>query len=302
MASGSKFTVLAALFGNLAIAVFKLIAALLSGSASMLAECYHSFSDTLNQVFLLIGMKRSRKHPDPDHPFGYGKEQFFWALIVALMLFGIAGGLSVREAYHKFRHLEPLKDATLSFIALGFSFIVEAFALAIAIRQFRREMKLERFKGIIEAIRQSKDPALLTVLFEDSLALISVTVAFTCIAISVKTNNPVFDAIGSLIIGTLLMCFALVLANESKKLLIGESITPYRRGKVRKAIESFPEVNKIIKLRTLQMGPLNSIVTADINFKDDLITDQIEVVIDRIEAKIREIIPHAKCFIEVDSE
>ena len=302
MSAGSKPAVLAALFGNFAIAVFKLIAALASGSSAMLAESYHSFSDTFNQVFLLVGIWRSKKPPDKLHPFGYGKEQFFWAFIVALMLFGIAGGLSIREAYHKFQHPEPLGDVTLSYIVLVFAFVVESFALAVAVRQFRREMKSERFDDLMEGIQHTKDPAVLTVVFEDALALVSIVVAFVSIFLSVKTQNPLFDAAGSLIIGILLMVFALILANENKKLLIGESVTPYRRKKVLEAIEGISEVNQVVSLRTLQMGPMNAIVAVEINLRDDLVTDQIESLVDRIEAGIHEVMPGAQCFIELEGE
>jgi cation diffusion facilitator family transporter len=300
LSSGSKPAVIAALVGNLAIAVFKLIAALMSGSSAMLAEAYHSFSDTFNQVFLLVGIWRSKKPPDRLHPFGYGKEQFFWAFIVALMLFGIAGGLSIREAYHKFQHPEPLGDVTLGFIVLGVAFLVESIALLIALRQFRREMKSERFGHLVEGIQHTKDPAVLTVVFEDTLALVSIAVAFVCILLTVKTRNPLFDACGSLIIGILLMVFALILANENKKLLVGESVTPYRRRKVLEAIENIPEVNQVVRLRTLQMGPANAIVAAQVNLRDDLVTDQIETILDRMGAAIREVLPRAQCFIEVE--
>ena len=302
MSTGSKPAVLAALVGNLAIAVFKLIAALASGSSAMLAEAYHSFSDTFNQVFLLVGISLSKKPPDRLHPFGYGKEQFFWAFIVSLMLFGIAGGLSIREAYHKFQHPEPLGDVTLSFIVLAVAFVIESIALSIAVRQFRREMKSERFEDLVEGIQHTKDPMVLTVIFEDTLALVSIVVAAVSILLSVRTENPMFDAFGSLIIGILLMVFALILANENKKLLIGESVTPYRRRKALEAIESIPEVNQVISLRTLQMGPTNAIVAAEVNLQDDLVTDQIETIIDRIEAGIREVLPRAQCFIEVEQE
>jgi len=302
MSTGSKPAVIAALLGNLAIAVFKLIAALVSGSSAMLAESYHSFSDTFNQVFLLVGIRRSKKPPDKLHPFGYGKEQFFWAFIVALMLFGIAGGLSIREAYHKFQHPEPLKNVTLSFAVLGFAFVIEAIALGVAVTQFRREMKKERFENVIDAIRYTRDPAVLTVVFEDALALVSIPVAFVSILLSVKMKNPVFDACGSLVIGILLMVFALILANEHKKSLIGEPVTPYRRTKILEAIRSVPEVKQVIALRTLQMGPKHAIVTVEINLQDDLVTDQIETIIDQIEARIHEVLPMAQCFIEVEQE
>jgi cation diffusion facilitator family transporter len=302
LSTGSKPAVLAALFGNLAIALFKLIAALASGSSAMLAEAYHSFSDTFNQVFLLVGISLSKKPPDRLHPFGYGKEQFFWAFIVSLMLFGIAGGLSIREAYHKFQHPEPLGDVTLSFIVLAVAFLIESIALSIAVRQFRREMKTERFKDLLEGIQHTKNPMVLTVIFEDTLALVSIVVAFVSILLSVKTENPLFDAFGSLIIGILLMVFALILANENKKLLIGESITPYRRRKILEAVERVPEVNQVIRLRTLQMGPTRAIVAAQVNLQDDLVTDQIEILLDRLEQEIREVLPGAQCFIEVEQE
>ena len=302
MSTGSKPAVLAALVGNLAIAVFKLIAALASGSSAMLAEAYHSFSDTFNQVFLLVGIWRSKKPPDRLHPFGYGKAQFFWAFIVALMLFGIAGGLSIREAYHKFQHPEPLRNVTLGFIVLAVAFVIESIALAIAVRQFRREMKSERFQDVLEGIQHTKNPTVLTVVFEDSLALVSIVVAFVSILLSVKTHNPLYDACGSLIIGVLLMVFALILANENKKLLIGESITPYRRKKVLEAIEAVPEVNKVLSLRTLQMGPTSAIIATEVNLEDGLVTDRIESVIDRIEAAIREVFPRAQCYVELEAE
>ena len=302
MSTGSKPAVLAALVGNLAIAVFKLIAALVSGSSAMLAEAYHSFSDTFNQIFLLVGISLSKKPPDRLHPFGYGKEQFFWAFIVSLMLFGIAGGLSIREAYHKFQHPEPLRDVTLSFIVLAVAFVIESIALSIAVRQFRREMKSERFDDFLEGIQHTKNPMVLTVIFEDTLALVSIAIAFVSILLTVKTENPVFDASGSLIIGILLMVFALILANENKKLLIGESVTPYRRRKVLEAIERVPEVNQVIRLRTLQMGPTNAIVAAQVNLQDDLVTDQIETILDRVEQEIREVLPGAQCFVEVEQE
>ena len=173
----SKKAVVAALFGNLCIAVFKLVAALISGSSSMLAEGYHSVSDTFNQVLLLYGLKKSKKPPDEQHPFGHGKEQFFWSFMVAIILFGIAGTLSIREGYNKFLHPEPIQRIGLAYLAIAVGVIFETYVFRIAIRNIKREMRAEQHKNLIEAIKHSKDPTTITVIVEDSLALAGLFVA-----------------------------------------------------------------------------------------------------------------------------
>jgi len=201
MQEGSKKAVIAALLGNLAIAVCKFFAAFFSGSASMLAEAYHSTSDTFNQVLLLYGLKRSKKPPDKLHPFGHGKEQFFWSFMVAIILFGIAGVLSVREGFHKLQHPEPLSHLGLMYIVLGVSVFFETIALRMAIKSIKAEMKLEEHRNFFTAIKHSKDPTTMTVLFEDSLALMGLVIATVAITLVHLTGNLVIDAIASISIG-----------------------------------------------------------------------------------------------------
>lgn len=297
----SRKAVLAALLANLGIALFKLVTALLSRSSSMLAESYHSFSDTLNQVLLLYGLKRSQKEPDERHRFGYGKEQFFWSFMVAIILFGVAGILSIREGYHKFRHPEPISHIGLTYLAIGVAFLFETVALRIAFKNLLKEMKEEQHCHFIETIKCSKDPTTLTVFVEDSLAIAGLLIAAVAITLVRFTGVLIIDSIASIVIGVLLMMFALFLAFETKELLVGEAVTPLKRRKILMAVNSFKEVKKIISLKTMHLSPEEVLVTIEINYKDDLIVDELEKVNDRIEGKIKEIIPNAKIYLEAEN-
>jgi cation diffusion facilitator family transporter len=302
MQEGSKKAVIAALFGNLAIAIFKYIAALFSGSASMLAEAYHSTSDTFNQVLLLYGLKKSKKPPDKLHPFGHGKEQFFWSFMVAIFLFGIAGILSVREGYHKLQHPEPLSHLGLTYLALGVSVFFETIALRMAIKSIKAEMRAEEHRNFFAAIKHSKDPTTMTVLFEDSLALMGLVIATVAITLVHLTGNLTIDAIASIIIGVLLMVFALFLANETKKMLVGEAVTPRKREQILGCLESCDEVDRIVSLKTMHLSPDEVIVAAEINYRSDITVDELEVLNDRIEKSIKEVIPNAKVYLEAENK
>lgn len=297
----NKKVVVAALFANFCIAVFKIIAALISRSSSMLAEGYHSISDTFNQVLLLHGLKKSRKQPDERHRFGYGKEQFFWSFMVAIFLFGIAGTLSIREGYHKFLHPEPIHHIGLAYLAIAVAGIFESYAFRIAIRNIKREMKVEQHRNLIETIKNSKDPTTMTVLFEDSLALTGLFIAAVAITLVHFTGILVIDAVASIVIGVLLMVFALFLALETKNLLIGEAVTPLKRRKILKAVNSFNEIENIISLKTMHLSSEEVLVTLEINYKDGIIVDELEGLNDRIEGKIKEIIPNAKIYLEPEN-
>ena len=297
----SKKAVIAALVANLFIALFKLAAALLSRSSSMLAERYHSFSDTLNQVLLLYGLKRSQKPADVDHPFGHGKAQYFWSFVVAMILFGIAGTLSVREGYHKLFNPEPIQRIGLAYLALAVGVIFESYALRIAIRSIKAEKRAEEHTSFIEAVKHSKDPTILTVLFEDSLALAGLLIAAAAITIVHFTGLLIVDAIASMVIGILLMIFALFLAYETKNLLVGESVTPRKRNLLLKAVGSFTEVERVISLKTMHLGPDDVLVTVEINYNDDISVGELESLNDRIEYRIKEIIPNAKVYLEAEN-
>jgi len=298
----SKKAVIAALFGNLGIAIFKLVAALFSSSSSMLAESYHSMSDTLNQVLLLYGLKRSQRPPDEHHRFGYGKEQFFWSFVVAMMLFGIAGTLSIREGYHKFLHPEPISHLSLTYLAIAVGLMFDGYALSIAVKSIKSEMKTEQYRNFIEAVLQSKDPTILTVFFEDVIALAGLLIAAIAITLVHFTGILILDAIASIIIGILLMVFAIILAWETKNLLVGEAVTLLKRNKILKAVGSFDEVKKIISLKTMHLSAEEVLVTLEINYRDDLIVDELEEVNNRIEKKIKDIIPRAKVYLEAENE
>jgi cation diffusion facilitator family transporter len=307
---GSKRAVYAALFGNLGIAITKFIAAIFSGSASMWAEAYHSSSDTFNQVLLLFGMKTSTKAASYRHQFGYGREMFFWSFIVATMLFGISGILSLEQGTASLLHgPRIIENVQLSYIVLIIAFAFEANALRIALKQFTKEIKDKgekiTFSSMIEHFKESKDTALLTVVVEDTAALLGIAIAAIGIFLSDITGNSVYDAVSSLIIGGILMFFAFFLAKENRGLLIGESITPKEYRKIVSLIKEMPEVNRIVSMRTMHLGPEDILVGVQVNLVDNLDTDKIETITDAIEQKIMQVIPHTNrehIFVELERE
>ncbi len=296
----SKKAVYVALIGNLAVATFKFLAAILGKSSAMLAESFHSLSDTGNQILLLVGIQRSKKAPDKDHPFGYGKIQFFYAFIVAMLLFGFAGILSIREGISKILNPVPLKNLPLLFISLIIAAFFEGYALRIAHKDLHREMKTESIKNIFQAIKHSKNPVTLTVIFEDSVALLSILIAGCSIFLAYLFNNPILDGVGSLLIGILLMLFALTLAYEIKKLLIGESISEMKREEIIAKIFTVKEVRQIVDFRAIHLGPKEVLVNLEVHLKRDLNTTKIERIIDEIEKNIKKIVPKSLCYIEVE--
>ena len=298
----SKKAVLAALFGNLGIAIFKFIAAFFSGSSSMLAEAYHSVSDTFNQVLLLYGLKASKKPADKEHPFGHGKEQFFWSFIVAVILFGIAGTLSIVEGYHKFRHPEPIKHIGLTYLAIAVALLFDGFALRIAFLNIKEEKRKEEHRSFFETLRKSKDPTNLTVFVEDSLAICGVLIAGVAITIVHFTGILIIDAIASIIIGIMLMVFALFLAFETRMLLVGEAVTPYRRRKILKIVQSFDEVEEILSLKTMHLSSDEVLVAMEIDYRDDMVVGDLEQINQEIEGKIIQIIPRAKVYLEAQKK
>ena len=307
--SSSKKAIYAALFGNLGIAVSKLIAALLTGSASMWAETYHSFSDTFNQILLLVGIKTSKKQVTERHPFGFGKEQFFWSFIVATLIFGISGILSLEQGLGSIfgTEIHKLENLSISYIILAISFVFEANALRIAFGFFKKSIEDKgenlTIKTMIQEFKDSKDTSILTVIVEDSAALLGIVIAGTALYLSDVTGNLIFDAIGSLLIGCVLMAFAFFLARENKDLLIGESISKRDYELVYKAVSNIPEVNKVISIRTMHLATEDVLIALEVSLVDNLDTDSIELVIDHIENKIKQVIPYAvssKIYVELE--
>lgn len=306
----SKKAVYAALLGNLGIAISKLLAAIFTGSSAMWAETYHSFSDTINQILLLIGIKSSSRPASERHPFGYGKEQFFWSFLVSTMIFGISGVLSLQQGLESLLgkpHI--IENIEINYIILVISAIFELNALRIAFVIFSKNIDARgqklTVKTILNEFRESKDPTILTVLVEDSAALLGIAIAAIGISLSHLTGNVLYDSISSLIIGFVLMGFAFFLAKENKALLIGEAISKKDSNRIIKSILTLSEVNKVITMRTMHLGPEDVIVAIEVSIVDNLLTDNIEILIDKIEQKVIEVIPYvnpSKIYVELQDD
>lgn len=286
------------MLANLGIAATKLIAALLSGSGAMLAEAVHSFADTANQVLLLIGGRRSTKAADDEHPFGYGRARFLYGFLVAIILFTVGGAYSIYEGVHKLQHPEPLDVPWLPIVVIVISMVLEGFSFRTA----RRESL--PFKGSgswISFIRRAKAPELPIVLLEDSAALTGLFFALLGVGLTILTGNPVFDSIGTLFIGALLIVVAVILGIETKSLLIGEGASPENRATIRDVINANPTVESLIHMKTLYLGPDELMVAAKVAFPKATRLVEIATAIDALEADIRAKIPAARViYIEPD--
>jgi cation diffusion facilitator family transporter len=308
LASGSTKAVYAALFGNLGIAVTKFIAAALTGSAAMWAESYHSASDTVNQILLLLGIKISKKAPTELHPFGFGKSQFFWSFVVATMIFGISGILSLEQGFSSLLGEEHnFENPLINYVVLGIAAGFEGNALRIALIQFKKPIhergeKL-RPSTLWSEFKNSKDTSILTVVVEDCAALLGIAIAAIGIFLTDITGNTTYDAISSIAIGVILMSFAFFLAKENRGLLIGESISPLQYNQIMSKVNNLPEVNKIVTMKTMHLSPTTVLVGIEVNLIDELDTDKIEIVTDTIEQEILKIIPESKkeyIFVEIE--
>ena len=310
MVRSSKKAVYAALFGNLGIAIAKLIAALVTGSTAMFAETLHSISDTFNQVLLLFGIKTSTKAATERHSFGYGKEQFFWSFVVATMLFGISGILSLQQGFGSLLNpIHHIRNVGVSYVILAISAAFEANALRVALLLAKESIEARgdkiSFNTLVQEFQESKDPSIITVMVEDSAALLGIVVAGVGIFFSEATGNTIYDSISSVAIGGILMAFAYFLAKENKALLIGESISRRDYNKIVNLIKEIPDVNRIITMRTMHFAPEDVLVTIEVNLVDGLDTDKIESVIDNIEQKVKQAIPYinpAKVYVEVEQD
>ena len=289
-------SVLAALGANTAIAIAKFAAAALSGSAAMLAEALHSVADTGNQALLLLGLKRAKEPPDEEHPFGHGKARFFWGLVVAMSLFTVGGGFSIWQGIEGLINGHEPPDAKIAFVVIALAICFEGYAWHTAYQQLDEQ---RRGRGIVDALRNSKDPEVLTVLAEDTAAISGLLVAALGIGLSALTGEAAFDAAASVGIGLILLVVAFLLGRENAKLLIGEGIDPQIREEIERAIRGVDGVEGLIELLTMHLGPEEVLVTADVRFSDDLSTEEIARTIDRVEEAIREVAPEAtRIFVE----
>jgi cation diffusion facilitator family transporter len=297
-ASGGNRAILAALGANLGIAVAKFVGFLVSGSSSMLAESVHSLADTSNQGLLLLGGRRSRKLADADHPFGYGRERYVYAFVVSIILFSIGGVFSLYEGFEKITHPHELENAIVPIIILIVAIGLEAFSFRTAIVESNH---VRGKQGWIEFIRRAKAPELPVVLLEDFAALIGLVLALSGVTLTVITGNPVFDAIGTICIGVLLVLVAIVLGIETKSLLVGEGANPDDTVKIRDAINAQPEVEALIHMKTLYLGPDELLVAAKVAFGRTQKLTEVAASINDVEAAIREAVPAARViYIEPD--
>ena len=291
-ASGGGKAILAAFLANMGIALAKFIAWFLSGSASMLAEAIHSVADSGNQLLLMLGGRQAKKKADREHPFGYGRERYVYAFVVSIILFSVGGLFSIYEGIDKLTHPHELENAWIPIAVLVVAIVLESFSLRTAVK----ESNHVRPKGQswVSFVRHAKAPELPVVLLEDIAALTGLVFALFGVGMTVITHNPVFDAIGTLMIGTLLILVAITLGIESMSLLVGEGATDADHDRIVDAINDGPEVEKIIHIKTLYLGPDELLVAAKLGFASDAPLVHIASDIDRVEARVRAAVPAAR--------
>lgn len=297
--ASSKTVIYAALAGNLAIGVTKMGASIYTGSSAMLSEAIHSFVDSGNQWLLLHGLRRSAKAPDAKHPFGYGMELYFWSFVVAIMVFAVGAGVSIYEGIAKIRDPHAINNVHINYIVLGAAVLIEAGPCYLALKAFLVEKGDRKF---VEAVRDSKDPTIFTVLFEDSAAMLGLIVAMVGIAAADYYNLAELDGVASVVIGVILAATAAVLAAESKGLLIGEAAMPETQAAVRARLASDDRISSINEVLTMHLGPRDVLLNLSVDFRDGLSSEKVEAAITELETGIKRDFPEIKrVFIEAQS-
>jgi len=299
--SGSNRAILAALFANLGIAVTKFIAFLLTSSSSMLAESVHSVADSSNQALLLLGGKRARRAASDEHPFGYGRERYIYAFIVAVVLFSVGGLFALYEGWHKLQDPHPIDSwQWVPILVLVVAIGLESFSLRTAIvesNHVRGDQSWPQF------VRHAKAPELPVVLLEDLGALVGLVLALFGVGLTLITGNGVWDGVGTVCIGVLLVVIAVILAIETKSLLLGEGAGPDQVRQIRAAIEAEPQVDRVLHMRTLHLGPEELLVAAKIAVQRSASAGDVARAIDGAERRIREAVPIARIiYLEPDIE
>ena len=298
---GTKRAIVAAFIANFCIAIAKFVAGFISGSSALLAEGAHSVADTVNQVFLYVSLSLGRKPPDEEHPYGHGKDRFFWSLLVSVGLF-IAG--AVFSVYEGFTAIiggegEGHGSFLIGYIVLGIAFVFELGALTVAIREFRHAAAREG-RAFWRYFRVTRNTTLKVPLYEDAAALTGLVIAAAGLFLTQTTGNQVYDGLASIGVGLVLIFVAWELGTDSRALLLGESMLPEDRERLHEIVRSFPEVREVLRLITMHLGPHSVLVNAEVHLADELETDQIEDLLERITRKIRTEIPEAQqTFIEL---
>ncbi|CAN98261.1 cation efflux protein [Sorangium cellulosum So ce56] len=279
-----------AIGANVAIAAVKFIAAAVTGSSAMLSEGVHSLVDTADGLLLLLGKRRSARPADADHPFGHGKELYFWTLIVALMIFAAGGGVSIYEGILHLSRPRPIEDPTWNYVVLGAAAMFEGTSLAISVHEFKKKDG----QGYLAAMRSSKDPTTFTIVLEDSAALAGLAIAFLGVWLGHRLGNPYFDGAASIGIGLVLAAVAIFLAQQSRGLLVGESADKDLLAAIRALAKADPGVAEVGRPMTMHFGPHDVLVVLCIEFDPALTASGVAEAIERIEARIRSQRPDVK--------
>lgn len=287
MAKNNK-SIYSALAANLLIACTKFIAGAFTNSAAMISEGIHSMVDSINQVLLLYGLKRSKKAPDHLHPFGYGKELYFWSFIVSILIFGLGGGISIYQGIQHMIHPEPVSHPAVNYIVLALCIGFEGWSLVVAIREFE---KVRKGLGWWDAIIKSKDPSSFLVLFEDGAAVLGLLIVLICMVIGHNFNIPYLDGLASLLVGLLLVFVSAILARESRSLLMGEGIAPETRKKIKTLTETDKAVVNVVNILSTYQSPEDVVLMIMVVFEADIDTSEINNAIIRIRDRIKRDFP-----------
>jgi len=286
--SGSKTVIYAALIGNLAIAATKFVASWFTGSSAMLSEGVHSLVDTGNGGLLLFGMRRAARPADITHPFGHGREIYFWSFVVALLVFALGAGVSFYEGVAHIRHPEEIRNPTVNYVVLGLSMVFEGATWLVALREFRRT---KGNLGYFEAVRRSKDPSVFTILFEDTAALLGLFIALAGVTGAHLLRMPELDGVASIGISLVLATTAIFLARETKGLLMGEAASPEVQRRVLAIVQADPAIDKANGVLTVHLGPTQIVVGLSAEFEDALRTPEIEACVERLEQRLKAEVP-----------
>lgn len=296
--NSSKSVIFTALLANMFIAILKFIVAIITHSSAMIAEAIHSSADTLNQILLLIGIKRGKREPDSLHPFGFSSELYFWSFIVAIILFTAGAAFSIYEGIHKLTHPAPIKNITYAFIVLAFSIAAEGVAFYKASKKVNRE---RGNIGVFSYLRKTKKSELIVVFLEDLAAISGLSIALLLIFLQHITGILVFDGIASILIGLILCAVAIFMGNETRSLLLGESADPKLIKQVTAIFDAEESITHIIYIKSLQLGPEDILISVKAEFSHRLTSKEISTLINGIEKEIRTKFPDIKkIFIEPD--
>jgi cation diffusion facilitator family transporter len=293
VADRSTATVLVAGVANIGVAAAKLVAGVVTGSAALLAEAAHSIADTLNEVFLLTALTRSSKPADSRHPFGYGKERYFWSLLSAVGIFVLGAGFSIYQGVTALVADEPLTQLRVAYAVLGAAFLFDGVSWWKAARQLRGEAREQRTSAVRHVLHTT-DPAAKTVAFEDTAALLGVLLAAGGITLDVILGSRIFDALASILIGLLLVTVAYALGRQNMRLLVGQGVSPTTAAGISRVINESTGVDVLVELLTMRLGPEEVLVAARVDMEDDFTGDDVERVADKVDRRVREAYPEVR--------